>query len=202
MYISAANTFGEDMTLKQALKDKSENTNHIRAIKSYVDQLDKMQLSALHYQWKFYPEDDHGSVSLISEYDAFRYIFKFLEFKAFDQLFNPIKGYSLEAKKSVIDHHFDQISERYGYHVLPDERFLNDLGYGFMQNEMPKEAEAFFQMNIEHHPSSSNVYDSMGDFYRENNEKEKAIEMYRAALDRLQHPASVGKLQELLEEKE
>ena len=71
-----------------------------------------------------------------------------------------------------------------------------------MQNEMPEEAETFFQLNIEHHPSSSNVYDSMGDFYRENNEKEKAIAMYRAALDRMDHPAAAVKLELLLGEQE
>ena len=70
-----------------------------------------------------------------------------------------------------------------GYEVLPQESFVNNLGYGFLQNKMFEKAFTFFNMNISNYPKSFNVYDSMGDYYVAKNDSLKAAEYFQKSTD-------------------
>lgn len=59
---------------------------------------------------------------------------------------------------------------------------LNRKGYDLMNRGKKEEAKAIFEINIALYPKSSNPYDSMGDFYRNENDTVKAIEFYKKAL--------------------
>jgi Flp pilus assembly protein TadD len=50
------------------------------------------------------------------------------------------------------------------------------------QNKLP-EAIAIFKINVEFYPASWNVYDSLGEAYMNNGEKELAITNYRKSLE-------------------
>jgi len=63
-----------------------------------------------------------------------------------------------------------------------DEDELNTLGYQFMKAKQYKEAIRIFQLNIEAFPKSSNVYDSLGEAYMDDGEKELAIANYQKSL--------------------
>ncbi|HEX5734905.1 MAG TPA: serine hydrolase [Blastocatellia bacterium] len=62
------------------------------------------------------------------------------------------------------------------------EALLNRLGYALMQQGKFKEAIRVLQLNVEAYPSSSNVYDSLGEAYMRNGDKQLAIEYYEKSL--------------------
>jgi CubicO group peptidase (beta-lactamase class C family) len=62
------------------------------------------------------------------------------------------------------------------------EQQLNSLGYGLLRSNKLKEAIRVFQLNVEAYPQSGNVYDSLGEAYMVNDEKELAIENYEKSL--------------------
>ena len=71
--------------------------------------------------------------------------------------------------------------------VTPDnpmvaEQRLNTLGYGFMRQKKIAEAIAVFKVNVELYPNSWNTYDSLGEAYMNNGDKELAIENYKKSL--------------------
>ena len=73
--------------------------------------------SGIRYGFKYYAGDDHGSVPLIAEYDALRFIFD---------------SYKLDLQKAasrpaLIAEHFARVSAALGYSVRPPERFVDRL---------------------------------------------------------------------------
>ena len=79
-----------------------------------------------------------------------------------------------------------------GYHEIkkatPDsnvvtEDRLNRLGYGFLRAKKLPEAIAYFKLNVEFYPNSWNVYDSLGEAYMANGDKELAIANYKKSLE-------------------
>ena len=76
-----------------------------------------------------------------------------------------------------------KVSDHFGYDILPPEAFVNSLGYGFMNPDKFDLAYAALQMNIENYPNSSNVYDSMGDYYLATKDSVKALELFTKALE-------------------
>jgi CubicO group peptidase (beta-lactamase class C family) len=60
---------------------------------------------------------------------------------------------------------------------------LNRLGYGFLREKKLPEALAYFKLNVEFYTGSSNVYDSLGEAYLANGEKELAITNYKKSLE-------------------
>jgi CubicO group peptidase (beta-lactamase class C family) len=72
--------------------------------------------------------------------------------------------------------------ERPNANVVAEER-LNNLGYGFLQQKKLSEALAVFKVNVDLYPQSSNVYDSLGEAYMVNGNKELAIVNYKKSLE-------------------
>jgi CubicO group peptidase (beta-lactamase class C family) len=62
------------------------------------------------------------------------------------------------------------------------ENQLNRLGYRLMQEGKLKEAIRILQLNVEAYPQSGNVYDSLGEAYMKNGDKQLAIENYEKSL--------------------
>jgi CubicO group peptidase (beta-lactamase class C family) len=66
--------------------------------------------------------------------------------------------------------------------VVTEDR-LNRLGYGFLRAKKLPEAIVYFKLNVEFYPNSWNVYDSLGEAYMANGEKELAIANYKKSLE-------------------
>lgn len=60
---------------------------------------------------------------------------------------------------------------------------LNNLGYGFLRAKKLPEAITYFKLNVEFYPNSFNVYDSLGEAYMANGDKELAIANYKKSLE-------------------
>src|SRR5450631_771497 len=180
LFLGIANTMSPGMDTAMVRKDTTGNSIHIRSILLLADALKKGNGNGLRWKYKYYNEDNHGSVPLISEYDGIRFIFNFYTFQFANLLFD--KKISAAIAVDSVTRHYKYVSDEMGYTVLPPESYLNNLGYGFLQNKMNEKAFAFFELNINVYPKSGNVYDSMGDYYVATNDKEKAIDYFRKAL--------------------
>lgn len=67
--------------------------------------------------------------------------------------------------------------------VAVGENRLNGLGYTLLRQKKTAAAVEVFKLNVELYPQSSNVYDSLGEAYMENGDKELAIRNYRRSLE-------------------
>ncbi len=83
---------------------------------------------------------------------------------------------------SLLAVHFDEVSAKLGYKVLPTEDLVNELAYNCMGRNKMAVAYKLFKRNIDNHPNSANAYDSLGDYYVSANDKQKAIDAFKKSL--------------------
>jgi uncharacterized protein len=127
--------------------------------------------SGLQYKYKYYDEDDHGSVPLIAAYDALRFIFDGYNINSLNFIQNP----------SSIKEHFKKFSAKMGVNFKPPERLINRIGHQYIRSNTDLAIE-FFQLNIDHYPGSYNAYDSMGEAWMNKGDHKKAIAFYERSL--------------------
>jgi tetratricopeptide (TPR) repeat protein len=63
------------------------------------------------------------------------------------------------------------------------EQEINTLGYMLLRDNKTEEAIEIFKLNVSEHPKAWNVYDSLGEAYMKQGEKELAIENYQKSLE-------------------
>jgi tetratricopeptide (TPR) repeat protein len=78
---------------------------------------------------------------------------------------------------------YRQIKKEKPDNASVSEGRINGLGYGFLRAKKLPEAIAYFKLNVEFYPKSSNVYDSLGEAYMAQGEKELAIANYKKSLE-------------------
>ena len=149
----------------------------------------------LKYASKYYENDDHGSLPLIAEYNALRFIFEKYRFNLpMEFFFNPMVNVAAAMEK----HYAEEVSPIFGYKVSPPEDQVNSMGYQFMGMQQMNKAAQLFKMNVENYPASQNVWDSYGDYFLAITDKEKAIENFKKALSIKETPETRKKLDDLM----
>jgi len=199
LFLGVANTMEEGMDLDRVREDTARSSNHIRSILSFIEKLQKKADSPLEFGWNYYEDDDHGTVPLITEYDALRFLFPWYRLKGLNKFFEEDAEDDPVEILTALEEHYKEVSEHFGYSVPPSEPDVNSLGYNFMNTEKPAMARAMFELNIHNYPKSANVYDSMGDFLLNQNDTLQAIEQFRKALELGDSPLTREKLSQLEE---
>jgi predicted alpha/beta superfamily hydrolase len=193
LYLGIANTLEDGMDIKKVQKDNSEETKHIRSILKLQAAFEKNKQNGLIYQGKYYADDTHGSVPLITEYDALRFFFDFFPLKLGMKDFTDSTG----TMATKYQNHFANLSQKMGYQLKPDEGEINYMGYDFLGKKLYKTAESLFKLNVYNHPESFNVYDSYGDYFIAIGDKANAIIHLKKALAIKENEESRKKLTEL-----
>src|SRR5262249_45009770 len=134
-------------------------TRHIRSIFAMDKYIRDNQPKGLTYASKYYPDDDHGSVPLTSEYDGLRFLFSWYRLKFSPTDFTD----SGTAFIQRMQQHYQDVSTHLGYKVSTPEMQINGLGYFALSQKQYAKAAALFEMNIQNYPNSGNVYDSYAD---------------------------------------
>jgi predicted alpha/beta superfamily hydrolase len=161
LYIGVANTMEEGMEIDRVLRDTARSSDHIRSILTFINQAETEKSSGLNFGWKYYADDDHGSVPLITEYDAFRFLFPWYRLKGMNEFYQEDAEKTVQELITKLNDHYSRVSEHFGYQVLPPESEVNSLGYNLLSVNSDM-AKAMFELNIKNYPGSANVYDSMG----------------------------------------
>ncbi|PIF30826.1 hypothetical protein CLU81_1277 [Flavobacterium sp. 9] len=194
LFMAAANTMDDNMNVVKVRKDTTAFTRHIRGILDLNDFFVRNKKSNLNYDYKYYNDDNHGSVPLIATYDGLRFIFKFNQLK----LSIPEQINFDKTVFAKIEKHFDNVSKHLGYKVAIPENTVNSYGYMSLGKKDMDLAGYLFKLNVVNYPESPNVYDSLGDFYEANGDKKNAIASYEKVLvlDK-NFPETKGKLEKL-----
>lgn len=190
LFIGVANTMARGMNIEKVERDTSAATVHIRSILQLDKLIRQNKKTGLTYDYKYYGNDSHGSVPLITTYDALRFIFSFYHLDLDNE------DYMNFSKKTVtkIEDHYKNVSRQFGFPFPPPEGLINQMGYMALEQKKMEESEYLFKLNVTNYPQSMNVYDSLGDFYAAKGDKEKAVESYRKALSIKEWPDTRNKL--------
>ena len=162
LYLGQANTMSPDDTT---------TNNHFNAMLQFNEVLNTYNTSGLRYAYKYYPNDDHGSVPIITEYDALRFIFD---------------GYKLNlsqvmADPSVLPKHFKDVSARLGVPFQPSEAMLIQLA-GFVVGQDTAKAMAMYEIGTQFYPNSYRSYDRLGALWAAKGDKKKAVGFYEKSV--------------------
>lgn len=177
LFIATANTMPKEMSLEKLTTDTSFETQHIRSIFKF-DKFLKTNSNGLLYQQKYYANERHNTVPLLGEYDGLRFIFDYFFFDATEKDFADTSNVMAVKLKT----HYANVSEKMGYKNAAPETFINYLAYDALGKKHFHKAKAFFELNIEWYPNSSNAFDSYADYYLAKNDTVNAITNYKKAL--------------------
>lgn len=198
LFLGIANTMPGGMDTLQAQRDTSGSaTGHIRSILALKNIVLQNPSNGLRFSYKYYNDDSHSSVPLITEYDGLRFLFSFYDFPEGFQNNVIDKNVKMDLE-AAFSEHYANVSKQMGYTILPPEDMLNQLGYYLLQINMPDRAYALFDLNVKNYPGSANVWDSMGDYYDNQKNKAKAIEFYKKSLKVHENPDTRNKLNKLV----
>ncbi len=187
--LAVANSLPSEISFSAVQQDTSNATMHMRSILQFAETL-KSTGNGIQANWMYYPKEDHASIPLPATYEGLRSIFDYYPF--------PEEVWTDQADAAnILQSHYDNISNRLQYQVLPPEGLVNSLGYYKMSNGNFTQAEQIFQLNVKNYPESFNVYDSIGDLYTTMGDKKKAIRYFEMALEINDNGETRNKLDQL-----
>lgn len=200
IFIGIANTINNDktseaMSFDNALEDTTTNTLHLRSIVEFSELLNLKQ--DIHSTWKYYPEETHGTVPVIAEHEAFRFLFSWYKFKHWDKFYAQELKHNGDELVGILVKYYEDISKIMRHSFLPKEREVNRLAYFYLDKKDYERALPFFELNIKNFPKSANAYDSIGDYYNSVTDKMNAIKYFKKSMEHGGVDGTHQKLEEL-----
>ena len=193
LFIAIANRMEKGVDTSAVQTDTTENTELIRYNLELIRSIKNNQQNKLNFDYKYYADDNHGSISFIAEYDAIRYIFDYYKFDLYASYLDN-ENIRLD---SLLDTHYKNVSKQLGYNLKPAEDLVNGIAYHSLNTKQFTKAEYLFKMNVANYPKSANAFDSLGDFYNETGDKVNAVKCFRKALEITEIPETRKKLYQL-----
>ncbi|WP_437373447.1 alpha/beta hydrolase [Maribacter litoralis] len=204
LYVGVANTMEAGMDINKVQNDSVADTYftvHIKSVLQFVNSLDTKKNNELLFKWKYYENDDHGSVPFIAEYDALRFLFSWYKLNEVNDFYSENSTLNPQEILNLINSHYVNISDQFGYEVIPPESYINSIGTGFMYNDMPEKAYALLNFNVKNYPKSAKVFESMGDYYLFQSDTLNAIKEFKNGLEIGENNTLKEKLKKLGNEK-
>ena len=198
LFVGIANTMNPGMDTAKVTSDTTGETEHIRAILALNKVIKDYSDNRLYYDYKYYNNDNHGSVPLIAEYDALHFLYA-------GYGLSQAEINALSEPKSTInpDHflteHYQNFSKKSGITMLPPEPYIDQTGIYLLEEKQFERAYALFSLNLRNYPKSFSAHNSMGNYYESKNDKKRAIEYYSKALAIQDNQETLTKLKKLKE---
>ena len=162
LYVGQANTITPgDTTLNV----------HFNSIVQFNSILESFNTSGLRYGYRYYPNDSHGSVPMIAEYDALRFIFDAYNLRLAQATDRP----------EFLAEHFAHVSSVLGYRVDPPEPMVDLVGHVALNSDSTA-ALRLFEMNAALYPASANAMIVLGDYWLAKKDSTKALGYYEKAV--------------------
>jgi len=170
------------VTIDNVMEDTSDFTLFARSNISFSDLVRQHEKNGLVFDWKFYPNDIHGTITFPSIMDGLKTVFEWY------QMENTDKINSFETPKdelfNIIKYRENKLREHFGYSEPPYPEFLlNMSGYMNIDMNQLEKAKMYFELAIEYYPESANAYDSMAEYYEGQNDLDKALEFASKAFE-------------------
>ena len=162
LYVAQANTLGADDSLPNG---------HFNSIVQFNRILETYNTSGVRYGFKYYPDDSHGSVPMIAEYDALRFIFT---------------GYALDLQQAIkspaaVLAHYDRVSRQMGYEVRPPESVV-DMFSQAAQSLDSTRVLSMLELNTQLYPTSARAFVALGEYLMRKRDTAQAKVAYGRAI--------------------
>ncbi len=196
LYIAVANSIGKAMDTVKVRKDKTEQTEGIRANLKFHDLL-VQNSKELNFTWEYFKKEDHGSVVIPAQYNGLRSVFSWFPFTEMWR-FNTPKEYSIEQLTEPFQSHYEKLSIRMKREVKPDWELLNQIGFFMLDgHNLPKKALAYLELNADFYPNESKSFVALGNYFSSQKNKSEAIRYYKKAVEIDANQEAQAKLKEL-----
>jgi predicted alpha/beta superfamily hydrolase len=170
------------VTIDNVMQDKSGSTLFARSNIAFSEIAEKNDKNGLAFDWKFYPNDLHGTISFPSIMDGLITVFEWYQMENIDKI-NSFET-SKEELSEIIKYRSQKLKDHFGYSEPPyPEELLNISGYMNMDMNQMEKAKMYFEFAIEYYPQSKNAYDSMADYYERNGDNDNAIKFVTKAFE-------------------
>jgi len=142
------------VTIENVMQDSSDYTLFARSNIEFSNSVNKNKQNGLKYQWKFYEQDLHGTISLPSIRDGLIFLFNWYPIENTDKFNSP--DTPTDELIQIIRNREKKLKENFGYFVPPfDEELLIMLGYMNREWGNIKKSLAFFKLALEYYPDST-----------------------------------------------
>lgn len=141
-------------------KDNSGEARHMRAIMRFCNGFKNYNIQGMDFNWNYYPNERHAGVTFLGLYDGLQSIFTWYEFKDAQQLYDT--ALSAASAIAILEDHYQLISKKMGYTVLPTESFLNNTVDNFWRKNQIEKAAAFAELNYKNYPNSESAINYLG----------------------------------------
>ena len=127
-------------------------------------------------RWKFdYIEnEDHGSQATIALYNGLRFIYDGWNYD-YDIL--------VAGGLSAINSFYQNLSERFGYNIVPDANTMNSIGWEAKRAGRHQEAILILEENIRRHPEFPEAYSYLAEVYSSAGNYELAVKSIEKAVE-------------------
>ena len=166
-------TLSKTLFFSNGNEGSSPNSPFRTDVLKFDSLLKKRNIKGLDFEYMDYPTESHMTVPIKSYYDGLRFIYR--------QWVLPSMS-NEEVSQEIIMKHFNGLSQRFEYAILPDEAYFNDWAQWLVKNPTTlKNGIELLEMNTINYPSSSKSFAALGAAYLLKGEKQNAINSYKKA---------------------
>lgn len=137
---------------------------------------------SLNISSKFYPNENHFSIPHKSTYDGLRKLYHYYSFPEIMDYYHP----KYQGKSDLVERiraHYEMITAKMGYEVVPMEGYLNSFAFGIAPSGREDLALALFEYNIELHPNHPIVYNNLGYYYMSKGNTKGALKVFKESIE-------------------
>ena len=155
------------ITIENVMQDSSDYTLFARSNIEFSNAVTENKQNGLNFQWKFYEQDLHGSISLPSILDGMIFLFNWYPIENTDKFNSP--DTPTEELVQIIRKREKKLKDHFGYFVTPfDEELLIMLGYMNLEWGNTQKSLAFFQLALEYYPDSAEALQNIEELKAQN----------------------------------
>lgn len=145
-----------------------------RSVLGFRDVLAGVPQAGSQWQFKLYPDESHGSLPLVSSYDALKFFFGFYKRPSFVKL--------TDSTARVLEQHYEMVSRKLRFTILPPEDDLRGLAWrSRVLEDNYERALLFLRLYHRLYGESAGVYEAFGEYYEGKGDKAKAQEAFAKA---------------------
>lgn len=176
------NRTAEEKIDKMNLKNKQyyfsiggkELPSYIEYAHTFAKTLNIKAPKDLRWKFDFIENEDHGSQVTVALYNGLRFIYDGWKYDYEEMVaggFNIISGF------------YKNLSEKYGYEIIPEGSTLNSIGWGVLRTGRHEEAIKIFEDNIRLHPDFPEGYTYLASGYQATGNYELTIQNFEKAVE-------------------
>jgi len=155
------------ITIENVMQDSSDYTLFARSNIEFSNAVTENKQNGLNFQWKFYEQDLHGSISLPSILDGMIFLFNWYPIENTDKFNSP--DTPTDELVQIIRKREKKLKDHFGYFVTPfDEELLIMLGYMNLEWGNTQKSLAFFQLALEYYPDSAEALQNIEELKAQN----------------------------------